>query len=85
MAPFSDMTRVPGSIGRPLVLGVLPTAAECVPGSMSRNVMNECGLAAVTEDVELIISKPVTNAGAPRGALSYPRHSREELEGGSWV
>jgi hypothetical protein len=25
------------------------------------------------------------NAGAPRGALSYPRCSRDELEGGSWV
>jgi len=35
MASFSDMTRVPGSIGRPLVLGVLPAAAGYVPGSMS--------------------------------------------------
>jgi hypothetical protein len=33
----------------------------------------------------LIASELVTNAGAPRGALSYPRCSREELEGGFWV
>jgi hypothetical protein len=33
----------------------------------------------------LVVSELVTNARAPRGALSYPRCSREELEGGSWV
>lgn len=26
-----------------------------------------------------------TDVRAPRGALSYPRLSREELKGGSWV
>lgn len=32
-----------------------------------------------------VVSELATNAGAPRGALSYPRRSREELKGGSWV
>jgi hypothetical protein len=37
------------------------------------------------EAAELVTSELVTNASAPRGALSYPRWSREELEGGFWV
>jgi hypothetical protein len=36
-------------------------------------------------DIELCVSEAVTNGGAPRGALSYPRRSREELKGGFWV
>jgi len=31
------------------------------------------------------ITDAYTKAGAPRGALSYPRRSREELKGGSWA
>ncbi|GAA1898738.1 hypothetical protein GCM10009736_78960 [Actinomadura bangladeshensis] len=33
----------------------------------------------------LVVCELVTNACAPRGALSYPRLSREELKGGFWV
>jgi hypothetical protein len=33
----------------------------------------------------LLVSELVTNASAPRGALLYPRCSREELKGGSWA
>lgn len=32
-----------------------------------------------------VVSELATNAGAPRGALLYPRLSREELKGGSWA
>jgi hypothetical protein len=45
----------------------------------------DLGHADLIEDARLIASELVTNARAPRGALSYPRHSREELKGGSWV
>jgi hypothetical protein len=34
---------------------------------------------------QLCVSELTTNVCAPRGALSYPRFSREELEGGFWV
>ncbi|GAA1859291.1 hypothetical protein [Actinomadura bangladeshensis] len=34
---------------------------------------------------QVVVSELVTNACAPRGALSYPRLSREELKGGFWV
>jgi hypothetical protein len=37
------------------------------------------------ETAVLLVSEMVTNAGAPRGALTYPRCSREELKGGSWA
>lgn len=33
----------------------------------------------------LVVCELVTNACAPRGALLYPRRSREELKGGSWA
>jgi len=35
--------------------------------------------------VVLLVSEMVTNSNAPRGALLYPRCSREELKGGSWA
>ena len=37
------------------------------------------------DDIVFIADELAANASAPRGALSYPRCSREELEGGSWV
>ena len=37
------------------------------------------------ETAALLVSELVTNASAPRGALLYPRYSREELKGGSWA
>jgi hypothetical protein len=43
------------------------------------------GMEALTEDAVAVVSELAANAGAPRGALSYPRCSRDELEGGSWV
>lgn len=58
------------------------------PGSArghARNVLAEWGLAQFTDAVTLVISEMITNAGAPRGALSYPRFSRDELKGGSWA
>src|SRR5258708_39680522 len=39
----------------------------------------------VIETAQLVVSELVTNANAPRGALLYPRCSREELKGGSWA
>jgi hypothetical protein len=33
----------------------------------------------------LLASELIANAGAPRGALLYPRLSREELKGGCWA
>jgi hypothetical protein len=36
-------------------------------------------------DALVCVSELATNADAPRGALSYSRRSREELEGGSWA
>jgi len=37
------------------------------------------------DDLELIAAELMSNANAPRGALLYPRCSREELKGGSWA
>jgi hypothetical protein len=37
------------------------------------------------DDAILCISELAANADAPRGALLYPRCSREELKGGSWA
>jgi hypothetical protein len=37
------------------------------------------------DDAVLCISELATNSYAPRGALLYPRRSREELKGGSWA
>jgi hypothetical protein len=43
------------------------------------------GLGEFVNDAEIVVSELATNASAPRGALSYPRCSRDEPEGGSWV
>ncbi|MFC4013140.1 hypothetical protein ACFOY2_38345 [Nonomuraea purpurea] len=37
------------------------------------------------DNAQLIVSELISNASAPRGALLYPRLSREELKGGSWA
>jgi hypothetical protein len=39
----------------------------------------------LTDTAVLLVSELISNAGAPRGALTYPRCSREELKGGSWA
>src|ERR1700680_3898280 len=62
----------------------LPTACPCARGH-TRNVLAEWHLPGIAVDAELVVSELMTNARAPRGALSYPWCSREELEGGSWV
>jgi hypothetical protein len=50
-----------------------------------RECLTACGRKDLIENAEEVISELATNASAPRGALSYPRRSREELEGGFWV
>ena len=61
------------------------------PGTTSQPQHVRADLATIAaecpaaDDVILLTSELATNAGAPRGALSYPRCSRDELEGGSWV
>lgn len=37
------------------------------------------------DDAALCLSELASNADAPRGALLYPRCSREGLKGGSWA
>jgi hypothetical protein len=57
--------------------------------SMARRWVREAvkGLvdAETAYDLSLCAAELVDNARAPRGALSYPRRSREELEGCFWV
>ena len=47
-----------------------------------RSLLGGCPRA---DDALLCVSELATNADAPRGALLYPRCSREELKGGSWA
>jgi hypothetical protein len=51
----------------------------------ARMVLIGWGHADLAPDGELVVSELVTNGDAPRGALLYPRYSREELKGGSWA
>ena len=67
-----------------LEFGPLASAVPCAR-LHAKNIFREWDLAHVADDAELIVSELMTNARAPRGALSYPRCSREELEGGFWV
>jgi anti-sigma regulatory factor (Ser/Thr protein kinase) len=67
-----------------LKLAALPSAVAS-GRQYARHMLVAWGLPEIGDDVLLVVSELVTNAGAPRGALSYPRRSREELEGGSWV
>jgi hypothetical protein len=67
-----------------LELGALPGAVPCAR-LHTRQLLWEWGLIALSETAELLVSEIVTNADAPRGALLYPRCSREELKGGSWA
>jgi hypothetical protein len=66
-------------------LGALPTAAAAARAH-ARTVLRSWRIGGdLAHDVQTVISELVTNAGAPRGALSYPRRSRDELKGGSWA
>src|SRR5712691_10966220 len=67
-----------------LPLAALPTAPACARGHV-RMVAHEWGLPHLADTAELLASELMTNADAPRGALLYPRCSREELKGGSWA
>lgn len=55
--------------------------------AMEDTLAHQERVAESTEDDarERRITDLYTKAGAPRGALSYPRRSREELKGGSWA
>jgi hypothetical protein len=67
-----------------LELAPLPGAASCAR-LHAVSVLHEWGMRALVDDAAMIVSELITNAGAPRGALTYPRCSREELKGGSWA
>jgi hypothetical protein len=67
-----------------LEIAALPSAVPCVRYHC-RQVLWEWQLRDLAYNTELVSSELVTNARAPRGALTYPRCSREELKGGSWA
>jgi hypothetical protein len=69
---------------RVLELAPLPGATSCAR-LHAVSVLHEWGLRTLADDAAMIVSELITNAGAPRGALTYPRCSREELKGGSWA
>jgi hypothetical protein len=61
---------------------------ELAPSAARRFVARELeglGYLQLMDDARLMVSELVTNSSAPRGALSYPRRSREKLKGGFWV
>jgi hypothetical protein len=60
--------------------GATPCARDVLVSKLAEWKMPE-----LVEDGSIIVAELVTNAGAPRSALSYPRFSREELKGGSWA
>jgi hypothetical protein len=62
----------------------MPSAVPCARLHV-RHLLREWDLAQLAEQAELVVSELLTNADAPRGALLYPRYSREELKGGSWA
>jgi hypothetical protein len=62
----------------------LPGTPDSVPRArrLVRDALPGCPRA---DDLALAVSELASNADAPRGALSYPRCSREELKGGFWA
>src|SRR6266487_541547 len=67
-----------------LELAALKTAAAC--GRVhTKEVLWEWKLDQLADNAEILVSELLTNASAPRGALSYPRCSREKLKGGFWA
>jgi hypothetical protein len=60
--------------------GAVPSARAHV-----RQLLWEWRHAELAQDASVVVSELITNANAPRGALLYPRRSREELKGGSWA
>jgi serine/threonine-protein kinase RsbW len=61
--------------------------ARCVSlaRSQMRKYLRYWKAEELTDSGTLLLSELLTNAGAPRGALLYPRSNREELEECSWV
>ncbi len=81
------MARTAAQVGPRLIAFALPGIPGSVPIARSRvrAALGFHGLGEYADDAEIITSELVTNADAPRGALLYPRCSREELKGGSWA
>ncbi len=67
-----------------LELGAYAGAVRCAR-LHAQLVTWEWGLGELSDTCALVVSELVTNSGAPRGALSYPRCSREKLKGGFWA
>ncbi len=71
--------------------GYAVTVRRAFPGSpeqitrVREFVRLALGPVPVLDEAVLLVSELTTNADAPRGALLYPRCSREELKGGSWA
>jgi hypothetical protein len=61
-----------------------PIAAEQARILM-RLALEDWNIHDIIDNALIITAELVANARAPRGALSYPRFSREELKGGSWA
>ena len=51
--------------------------------SCTAKAIADWGIPQLDENAAIAVSELATNACAPRGALSYPRFSREERKGGS--
>jgi hypothetical protein len=61
-----------------------PIAAEQAR-LLIRLALADWNIRDIIDNALIITAELVANARAPRGALSYPRLSREELKGGSWA
>jgi hypothetical protein len=68
-----------------LELATLPSAPFWARTQAKAALMAKLMPSETIETAEHLVSELVTNASAPRGALLYPRCSREELKGGSWA
>lgn len=88
----STPAKITGEMNPSVLLGqlVLPLRRESarharvfIATSLEAWFENRAG--EIVHDSQTVVTELVANAGAPRGALSYPRRSREELEGGFWV
>ncbi|MGH3191785.1 MAG: hypothetical protein ACRDOL_31965 [Streptosporangiaceae bacterium] len=81
------MTRTTAAADPQLIAFTVPgiPASVRIARSHVQAALSLHGLGEFAGTAAAVASELVTNAGAPRGALSYPRPSREELEGGFWV
>ena len=82
--PLPWPAQAPHAAGRPSWARAFPGT----PGQASPARRFVAGLlegSPFRDDAVVVLSELFTNAHAPRGALLYPRCSREELKGGSWA